>query len=114
MTTDLKSYLNKDTEEEAVKELHTLYQLGASTAKIGESMGVTDVSIRRLFKKYSLPINQQGGGHYSKHITITEEEYKTLTTKQLIELKKCSQFTIYQLTKHYPSKRGRKKVYSSL
>jgi hypothetical protein len=114
MSTDFKSYLNTDTEEEAIQQLYKLYLEGASTTEIGDTMGVTDVTIRRLFKKYHLNLKPQGGNYKGKSITITEQEYKLYTTKQLIALKGCSQFTIYQLTKNYPSKRGRKKVYSSL
>jgi transposase len=111
MTLILMDIFEEDDEEKAVKDLHNLYLSGASTTKLAKALGTTDVTIRKYFKKYNLKIKEQGGHYTGKHILITEEEYKTLSTKELMKKYNCSQFTLYNLTKNFESKCGREKRY---
>jgi hypothetical protein len=99
------------SEEAVVKVIHDLYCAGKSTVELGKTLDVTDVTIRKYFIKYNLPLKQQGGLYKGKQIHISEEEYLANTTKELMQKYKCSQFTIYNLTKHYPSRVGRSKKY---
>jgi transposase len=99
------------TEEQVVKMIHDLYMAGKSTKELGEVLDVTDVTIRKYFKKYNLSMKRHGGQYTGKHVQISEEEYKSTPAKDLMKKYDISQFTYYQLTKQYPSRVGRSKKY---
>ena len=101
MTTDWKAIVNTKTEEEAAKVIHDLYEKGASSMDIAKACGVTDVSIRNLFKKYKLKVKSHGGLYRGKKCDITEEEYTTMTYKALAEKYNVSAYTVWARTKKY-------------
>jgi transposase len=109
---ELKDLFNTCSEQEIVQTLHDLYVAGASSSELAKALDTTDVTIRNYFKKYNLPTKKHGGLYRGKNIQISEEEYKKYTTQELMDLKRCSQFTVYQLTKNYPSRYGREKKYA--
>lgn len=111
MTLELKQIFPDKSEEEAVKELHSIYLKGASSREIAKALGTTDVTILNYFRKYQMEIKTQGGHYEGKHISIQEDEYLNMTTKELMEKYHCSQFTVYQLTKRFKSRVGREKKY---
>ena len=111
MSLNLDKYFPGKSEEFVVDLLYNLYTSGTSTKELGKALDVTDVTIRKYFNKYNLSLKQHGGQYKGKEVKITEEEYKTKSTKELMQEHNCSQFTIYNLTKNYPSKVGRTKRY---
>ena len=113
MTTDLKDILETKEEKEAIEYLHSLYTTGnISSSEIGKALGVTDCTIRNWFKRYDLPLKKHGGLYKGKGVKITEEEYLKFTTKELMEKYNCSQFLVYQQTKNFKSRCGKKKKYA--
>jgi len=111
MGLNLEKFFPNMSEKEVVNFIFSLYDAGVSSKEIGKALDVTDVTIRKYFIKYNLPLKHPGGAYKGKLIHISEEEYKANTTKELMKKYDCSQFTIYNLTKHYPSRVGRSKRY---
>ncbi len=113
MALNLDDLFPDTSEEEVVKMMHDLYMAGKSSKELGKVLDVTDVTIRKYFNKYNLPMKRHGGQYTGKHIHITEEEYMSTPAKELMKKYGISQFTYYQLTKTYPSRVGRKKKHDS-
>ena len=102
------TFLPAKSEKEAVKWLHRMYLRGISSTKLANTCGVTDVTIRNLFKRYNLRLKKQGGHYTGKHIEIPESDYKALTYAQLAKKYECSHFTVYHCIKKYLPKRVRR------
>ena len=98
--------LEVENEEAGVRRIYALRQQLGLTA-VMELCRVSDVTLRLWFKKYNLPLARHGGGYRGKDITITEEEYRNGTYKQLAKERGVSTGTIYRRIKKFARKKER-------
>ena len=68
------------------------------------------VSIRNKMIELGIPLRAKGGKHYSKDFTITKEEYKASTYKEMALKHKASMSTIRNRCKKFIKTNGKKKA----
>jgi len=110
MSTDWKGITGEKTDEDAAKYLHKLYRQGASSTDIAEVIGITDVTLRSLFRQFNLSIKPHGGQYKGfVKLDISEEEYKTMTYEQIAKRYDVSVWTVWNKTKKYRKKIRKKR-----
>jgi predicted DNA-binding transcriptional regulator AlpA len=105
--TDWKTVVGKETTKEAVLYLHHLYTTGTTSEQLAKKCGVTPATILRTFRHYNLTVKQHGGLNKGKRKVshIDEEDYYTLTYKEMSKKYGVSRMTIWRITRGYPPRK---------